>query len=181
MGDQRSGPEPQNSGLAISVKHRYVDAYRVADTIDWFGRAIKKVGAVLACVIFIGAAESLHSAGAGVVGALLVGSVFFVIGVIVAAQGQMLRAMIDTAVNSSPFLSDPEKAASMSLPTLNSGHGGATEGSRPSFSMLHSTTTEVPPSLHREDKKPSSSSVCRHCGAAVSLGTVCMVCGQGLY
>ena len=60
--------------------------------------------------------------GAGAVGffaGLLVGGVtfafFFVLGVAVSAQGQLTRATLDSAVNSSPFLTNEERAEAMSL------------------------------------------------------------------
>jgi hypothetical protein len=52
-------------------------------------------------------------------GAIVLGFVvwlpFWILGVVVAAQGQILKAVLDTAVNSSPFLSNDEKAKIMSL------------------------------------------------------------------
>lgn len=45
----------------------------------------------------------------------LVGLLLYVVGVIVAAQGQMLKATLDSAVNSSPFLTHEHKAEIMSL------------------------------------------------------------------
>ena len=35
---------------------------------------------------------------------------FFVLGVIISAQGQLLLAALDTAVNSSPFLTDDQRS-----------------------------------------------------------------------
>ena len=35
---------------------------------------------------------------------------FFVLGVIISAEGQLLLAALDTAVNSSPFLTDDQRA-----------------------------------------------------------------------
>jgi hypothetical protein len=47
---------------------------------------------------------------------------FFVCGTIVCAQGQMLLAALDSAVNNSPFLDNPQRASIMSLSaTMTSG------------------------------------------------------------
>ncbi len=55
----------------------------------------------------------------GTLVALLVGGMVagigWVIGVIVAAKGQELQAVLDACINTSPFLSDSEKATAMSL------------------------------------------------------------------
>jgi hypothetical protein len=40
-------------------------------------------------------------------------ALFFVFGIAVSAQGQVLQAGLDTAVNTSPFLSNQEKAEVM--------------------------------------------------------------------
>jgi hypothetical protein len=47
--------------------------------------------------------------------AAFVGILLFVLGPLVAAQGQILKAALDSAGNSSPFLSDPDRAEIMSL------------------------------------------------------------------
>ena len=43
---------------------------------------------------------------------------FYVAGVIVSANGQVLKASIDCAVNGSPFIDEAQKAAIMSLPEV---------------------------------------------------------------
>jgi hypothetical protein len=87
------------------------------------GNAIKVVGGILAVIIFLGSlgasANTMFGGGivvAGILFAVLVGVLFWVCGVIVAAQGQILEATLDTAVASSPFLTDQERAAAMGLP-----------------------------------------------------------------
>jgi hypothetical protein len=47
--------------------------------------------------------------------AVVAGGLQFLLGVIVSAQGQILKAELDTAVNSSPFLVDQQRAQIMSL------------------------------------------------------------------
>jgi hypothetical protein len=46
----------------------------------------------------------------------LVGGLFFLLGVLIGAQGQLLLTHADSAVYASPFLSNEERAAAMSLP-----------------------------------------------------------------
>src|ERR1051325_4618679 len=113
----RSTAEPNPAaGLVVSAQHRYVDAYRVAGAVASFGNAIKLAGLIFGVWIFLWAAGSLQSPGLGAVAAFVIGAIFIGIGVIVAAQGQILKAALDTAVNSSPFRNSTQKAAAMSLP-----------------------------------------------------------------
>lgn len=104
------------------VVSRYRDAYLVGTALVGIGVVIKVVGAVLACIIILGsltAANGLLGGGALIVGiavAAIAGGLTWVGGVIVAAQGQILRATLDTAVFNSPFLSDHERLDVMGLP-----------------------------------------------------------------
>jgi hypothetical protein len=41
--------------------------------------------------------------------------VFFVLGIIVSAQGEILKANLDGAVNTSPFMTNEQKAQAMDL------------------------------------------------------------------
>ena len=52
----------------------------------------------------------------GLVVGPVVGFVGWAIGVLISAQGQMVMATLDMAVNSSPFLSNEDRAEIMSLP-----------------------------------------------------------------
>lgn len=115
---RRSDPE---SGGQAGISHRYTDAYRVAGAIIAFGTIIKVIGALVAAVVaFAGFASAGGPLGSGaLVGGLLmaviIGFVFWIAGVLVTAQGQLLRASLDTAVNSSPLLSNIEKARIMGV------------------------------------------------------------------
>jgi len=51
----------------------------------------------------------------GLVVGPIVGFVGWAIGVLISAQGQIVKATLDTAVDSSPFLSNEERAKIMSL------------------------------------------------------------------
>jgi len=107
-------------GPQTGISHRYTDAYRVASAIIAFGTTVKVIGAVVASIIVLAGIASSDSLGSsGLIGGLLIagiiGLIFWIAGVFVTAQGQLLRASLDTAVNSSPFLSDAEKAKMMGI------------------------------------------------------------------
>jgi len=87
------------------------------------GNAIKVLGGVLAVIIVFGSLTSGSGPFGGdslVVGGIfltvVIGVLFWVSGVMVAAQGQILQATLDSAVANSPFLTDQERAAAMGLP-----------------------------------------------------------------
>ena len=108
---------------ATAVTRRYRDAYRVASVLIGLGTTIKVVGGIVAVLIVLAALQAgsgpFGSGGAvlgGLVIAAVVGGFFFVCGVIVAAQGQVLLASLDVAVSSSPFLTNSERADVMGLP-----------------------------------------------------------------
>ncbi|MEK6408096.1 MAG: hypothetical protein AABN34_14140 [Acidobacteriota bacterium] len=88
------------------------------------GDAIKAFGGLLAFLLF-GAALFANSQVRGETGvaimivtiglAAFAGILLFVLGTLIAAQGQILKATLDAAVNSSPFLTDQDRAEIMSL------------------------------------------------------------------
>ena len=110
------------------VIERYTDAYRVASAIVALGTVIKVVGFILAGLVFF---VSLSARGsnpfdtgrgigltgmAGIVFAIVIAVAGWVWGVVVTAQGQILRATLDTAVSSSHFLNDRDRAEAMGIP-----------------------------------------------------------------
>lgn len=116
------------SAGAAGLKRRYGDAYRVAKATVNFGNGIKIAGIVLAALILLGTlmgtliavsqSDSMIGGALLIPGILLagfVGLLFYLLGVLVAAQGQTLLASLDSAVNSSPFLTNDQKAEIMSL------------------------------------------------------------------
>jgi len=60
--------------------------------------------------------ESPPIAVAGLLSAVVVGGLFYLLGVLISALGQILEASVDTAINTSPFLSNAHRAEIMSLP-----------------------------------------------------------------
>lgn len=116
------------SGRESALSQRYNDAFLVAKVTVGIGSIFKTIGIVLACLIFvtffgIGSYASAGNGGLLLVGliggafyAFIVGSVFYVIGIIVSANGQILNAALDNTVGNSPFLTNDLKARIMSLP-----------------------------------------------------------------
>lgn len=141
LGNFPSNPEHQklsfSSQLVAAVKQRYKEGYLHARAITGIGAMVKGLGMFIGIVISLagfvigaGIAEQSRNslfggpgAGAGfVVGFIfvLIGAIIaiilWVIGVIVKSSGQMLKAQLDGAVNSSPFLTNMDRAEMMSLP-----------------------------------------------------------------
>jgi hypothetical protein len=120
---------------AFAVMKRYRDAYRVANTVNSFGLIIKIIAIIIGILSFLigvsvmGAGSSAArgpdfgaAAIAGVFGGMIIffgilsGAFFFIVGILVSAQGQVLMASLDNAVNSSPFLTNAHRVKVMSLP-----------------------------------------------------------------
>jgi hypothetical protein len=109
------------------IVNRYQDAYRVGAALVGLGNTIKAVGVGLASIIVL---ISLRAGDgpfgmAGIFLAAIAGGLFWVCGVIVAAQGQILQATLDSAVASSHFLTDTERADAMGLPRSVANRSGA--------------------------------------------------------
>jgi len=113
------------------VIERYTDAYRVASAIVALGTAIKVIGFILAALVFFVSLSARTSnpfytggGGLGLTGmvglvlAIVIAVAGWVWGVVVTAQGQILRATLDTAVSSSPFLNDRDRAEAMGIPAV---------------------------------------------------------------
>ena len=99
---------------------RYKDAYVVGRTIVAFGGIIKTFGLVLGSIAAVVSLAQVKQSGealalAGLFLSLVAGGVIYGIGILISAQGQILTATLDTAVNGSPFLSDAQRANAMSL------------------------------------------------------------------
>jgi hypothetical protein len=104
---------PPPTPTSIHVLPRYKDAYRMVAAILSFGGVIKCLSiAIGVLLLFSGLiATGIYGPG-GMVGAVLlaviVGLPIYIAGFLVSAQGQLLRAMLDTAVNTSPLISRSE-------------------------------------------------------------------------
>jgi hypothetical protein len=99
-----------------SVMSRYTDAYLVARSITTVGTAVKAVGVIIGLGIaligvvanFTTDSQSVKYAIAGVVLGVIVTIPIYIMGILIAAQGQILKATLDTAVNTSPLLTKDE-------------------------------------------------------------------------
>jgi hypothetical protein len=93
---------------------RHKDGYRVAKVTDWFGGFCKRAGATSAVLsVLIGNSSGSNSFGGAVViifAGVVLGLLFWIIGVFISAQGQLLKATLDTAVYSCTLLSETGKA-----------------------------------------------------------------------
>jgi len=130
---------PQTVLKPTNVLTRYQDGYRLARVINGMGQACKIVSVIIGVVIlFTGlVVQANHptittgGTGAGTNGfeispygttsllaflvAIVVGFIGWIFGVLLAAQGQILKAQLDTAVHNSPFLNDAQRIEVMSL------------------------------------------------------------------
>ena len=143
---QTFGPSIGNSGYLI--RSRYRDAYLVGTMLIGLGNTIKIVGGVIAGII---AVMSLSAGALGILGLIMAaisGGLAWVCGVIVTAQGQILRATLDTAVASSPFLTDDQRLQAMGLA------GGDAEP----------VTSSKEPCPFCKELSLSANSVCEVCG-----------------
>ena len=105
-------------------QRRYKEGYTIARLTGLIGILVQ-LGAVVLAVALIGGgiygASQMSqspgtppqmSIGVAIAGALLgviFGGLFFLLGILISAQGQLILATLDTAVNSTPSLSDEEK------------------------------------------------------------------------
>ncbi len=119
---------PQNvatSPYSEKVMSRYTDAYRIAKVIVGVGRLVKTLGFVAFVVVLLislgidaATRSNFNFSGAWLAGAVVGGAIWliaWVLGVLVSAQGQLLKASIDGAVNTSPFLVNDQRAKIMSM------------------------------------------------------------------
>jgi hypothetical protein len=115
---------PQRPPPERALIRRYDDAYLLSRATVAIGNAVKVIGVVLAVLIVAGifvftsqnrGGDSLLPVLVGIVPAAIVGMVCYALGTLVAAAGQILRATLDVAVNTSPFLSNELRAEMMSI------------------------------------------------------------------
>ena len=112
---------PDNSSFApmppieSSVGKRYSSAYLVANSITAVGKAFKVIAGVLAFIVFVG----VITQGGGFIWGILWGLVaavpLIILGTLVEANGQILKASLDIAVHTSPFLSKEQMASIMKI------------------------------------------------------------------
>jgi len=118
-----SGVQELSNRYAKSAMRRYRDAYWTARFTVFIGELLKLIGVGSGLVLGIGLSQFFNTGPvsqrygdliSGVSG-FIVFLVFFVWGIKVCAQGQLLKAHLDSVVCGSPFMSIDEKAKAMSL------------------------------------------------------------------
>lgn len=96
---------------AADLSNRYRDAYSVARVTIGAGNGVKVIGFIIGTVLAI---MSFGAEGSfvflGLMAALVAGVFVYVAGVMISAQGQILLATLDSAVNTSPLLDNEQKA-----------------------------------------------------------------------
>jgi uncharacterized membrane protein len=120
MSTARVIPFTNDSVESTSVMERYHEAYQTAERATDFAKTVKLVGIVLAGLIFVVALMVFQSSPAErsgfpvvsawlIVGAVLVVPASHLWSMVFRIQGRMLEAAIDSAVNSSPLLSNAQR------------------------------------------------------------------------
>jgi hypothetical protein len=113
-----STPMPSKSGRR-SIMSRYTDAYLVARAIIAIGATVKViafvVGGGITLIALLAGAKSAELAIGGVILGTIVTIPIYILGILVTAQGQILKATLDCAVNGSPLLTKDEIRQIMSL------------------------------------------------------------------
>jgi hypothetical protein len=102
---------------------RCQNAYRAAGAACGIATAVKVIGGILGGIIALGSlaiGQPMGKSGAtvfaaGIVVGLTTFVLFWTVGVMVAAIGEQLKATLDTAVYSSTFLNNRQRAEIMSL------------------------------------------------------------------
>jgi hypothetical protein len=116
----------RESSESATAMERYQDAYGTADAATAFAETVKLGGIFVAGVAFVGALVVFQSipderSSFPVISALLIACaallvlVSQVIGAGLHTQGELLKATLDSDVNSSPFLSNAQRARVMGL------------------------------------------------------------------
>ena len=113
--------ESMSAMRGVSLSTRYAEAYARANAQARIGALIKTASFVVGGLIV--AVSVISGLGIGeftvvLIGALaglLVGVIVYAFGSMIIANGQILKATLDTAVNTSPMLNNDDRAIIMSL------------------------------------------------------------------
>ena len=117
--------DTQSNDSSAAIE-RYQDGYRAANALIEFSNTIRYGGIVLAGVILVGGVAEFilnaaeHHGFPATFVSLIALAIFFTLasqiwGRIVKGEGQLLMAAFDSDVNTSPFLSNAQRARVMSL------------------------------------------------------------------
>jgi len=117
--------DTQSNDSTAAIR-RYQDGYRVADGVVTFGQTVKLGGIFVGGVIFVaGLVEFIsnpaeHHGFAAIFASLIACAVLLILisqilAIGLRVEGHLLKAALDSDVNSSPFLSNMQRAQTMSL------------------------------------------------------------------
>ena len=117
--------DTQSNDSTAAIR-RYQDGYRVADAGVTFGQTVKLGGIFVGGVVFVaGVVEFIlnpaeHHGFAVIFASLIACAVLLILLSQILAmglrgEGQLLKAALDSDVNTSPFLSNPQRARAMEL------------------------------------------------------------------
>lgn len=100
---------------------RYRDAYRTASSLVRVGDAMKYGAVAAGSLAFVAGLVGTGGLGAaalvfGLIAGVAIGVTAFAFGALIAAQGHVLRATLDTAVSTSRFMTNAERAEVLGLP-----------------------------------------------------------------
>ena len=131
LGDFRNVTMPKNDQASQSdndiqvstrVSSRYLDGYILASATTATGRLIKFTGILLAISVITITPLLVNHKDGGItlivcisIAGLMLGIIIYVVGILLAAFGQVIKAIFDQAVNSSPFLTHHQRALAMGL------------------------------------------------------------------
>ena len=158
----------------MSLRNRYADAYLVAQTINATGQTVKLVGFFFAALVTLAGFVAASRMGAiaffaGLLFGLIVALPFYALGVMVSAQGQILKATLDSAVNTSPLLTQDEIRSILTgvpIPAVIS--RADSQSSHAPLGTIDSTDIVLP--LNSPPPQPVAKRSCPHCGGALELG-----------
>jgi hypothetical protein len=116
---------PESSDSTAAIK-RYQDGYHAAEAVVTFGQTVKLGGIFAAGVVFmVGLVEFILNAvehdrfpvvfASLIACAVLLALISQIVAMGLYGEGQLLKAGLDSDVNSSPFLSNAQRALAMSL------------------------------------------------------------------
>lgn len=182
---------------------RYQDAYRVGRAVNALGSSVKFLGFVIALVMGLLWWVSVSSGGeprggnvtvaqvlllfGGLISALAVFIVFWLVGTLLCALAQVLIASLDTAVNGSPFLADDQRLSAMSLDHLKSALSSASNDAAPPTVPVQSSAgvglgdVSIAPRAS-ESAGQAARAFCPACSAPIANpgSRFCVQCGQAL-
>ncbi len=98
----------------VQLMERYQNSYRAAGTACRLGTVSKVIGVIAGTFVWLGGVQSSLGAVAAGLGVLVI-AFFWIIGTLVSAVGENLKASLDTAVYTSTFLNNAQRAKIMSL------------------------------------------------------------------